>query len=171
MIASATDSPSPRPNPGPLSFDLSNLSPYDSMGYLMRRIVTAMGADIERAMEPLGLTNAQWRPLGLMHIGPPKTVAELARECFLDTSAMTRLLDRLESKGYCTRTRSSEDRRVVTLQLTDAGRVAATRIPEVLCTVQNTYLQGFSPDEWATLKSLLQRVLTNAPCACPPENP
>jgi DNA-binding MarR family transcriptional regulator len=138
------------------------------MGYLMRRIVTAMAADIERAMEPLGLTNAQWRPLGLMHIGPSKTVAELARECFLDTSAMTRLLDRLEAKGYCTRTRSLEDRRVVTLTLTDAGRTAALNIPNVLGGIQNTYLQGFSPAEADTLKGLLRRVLTNAPCASTP---
>ncbi|HNV60537.1 MAG TPA: MarR family transcriptional regulator [Rhodoferax sp.] len=161
MNASALDAPSV----GPITFDPSKHTPHDSMGYLMRRIVTSMGADIERAMEPLGLTNAQWRPLGLMHIGPPKTVAELARECFLDTSAMTRLLDRLEAKGYCTRTRSVEDRRVVTLGLTDAGREAALHIPGVLADIQNTYLQGFSPDEWSTLKGLLQRVLANSPCA------
>jgi len=134
----------------------------------MRRIVTAMAADIEHAMEPLGLTNAQWRPLGLMHIGPPKTVAELARECFLDTSAMTRLLDRLEAKGYCTRTRSLEDRRVVTLTLTDAGRTAALNIPNVLGGIQDTYLRGFSPAEADTLKGLLRRVLTNAPCVPTP---
>lgn len=158
------------PPAGPVIVDPGHLSPHDSMGYLMRRIVTAMGADIERAMEPLGLTNAQWRPLGLMHIGPPKTVAELARECFLDTSAMTRLLDRLEAKGYCTRTRSNEDRRVVTLTLTDAGRSAAQNIPDVLYGIQNTYLKGFSTDERHTLKALLQRVLANAPCASNQEN-
>jgi DNA-binding MarR family transcriptional regulator len=159
------------PPQGPVTFDPDKLSPHDSMGYLMRRIVTAMAADIERAMEPLGLTNAQWRPLGLMHIGPPKTVAELARECFLDTSAMTRLLDRLEAKGYCTRTRSVEDRRVVTLTLTDAGSAAAHNIPDVLCGIQNTYLQGFSPAEWDTLKGLLQRVLANSPGATNQETP
>lgn len=159
------------PPQGPVTFDPDKLSPHDSMGYLMRRIVTAMAADIERAMEPLGLTNAQWRPLGLMHIGPPKTVAELARECFLDTSAMTRLLDRLEAKGYCTRTRSLEDRRVVTLTLTDAGSTAAQNIPDVLCGIQNTYLKGFSPAEWDTLKGLLQRVLANSPGATNQETP
>lgn len=153
------------PPAGPVTVDPAKLSPHDSMGYLMRRIVTTMAADIERAMEPLGLTNAQWRPLGLMHIGPPKTVAELARECFLDTSAMTRLLDRLEAKGYCARTRSVEDRRVVTLSLTDAGRRVAQDIPEVLRGIQNSYLHGFSVEEWDTLKGLLQRVLANSTCA------
>ena len=88
--------------------------------------------------------------------------AELARDCFLDTSAMTRLLDRLEAKGYCTRTRSSVDRRVVQLELTEAGRAAARDIPQVLSGVQNTYLRGFSDAEWHTLKGYLQRVLANA---------
>ncbi len=32
----------------------------ESVGYLMRRIVTLVGGEIERRMEPLGLTDAQW---------------------------------------------------------------------------------------------------------------
>jgi DNA-binding MarR family transcriptional regulator len=88
-------------------------------------------------------------------------VAELARECHLDAGAMTRMLDRLEAKGLCTRSRSETDRRVVNIALTPAGSQAATEIPGVLCAVLNGHLSGLSADEFATLKSLLQRVLQN----------
>ena len=75
---------------------------------------------------------------------------------------MTRTLDRLEAKGLCERVRSEEDRRVVNIHLTEAGRQAAAGIPTVLCHVQNTCLEGFSTEEFETLKSLMQRVLVNA---------
>ena len=72
------------------------------------------------------------------------------------------MLDRLEAKGLVRRARSSEDRRVVNLELTDEGRDAAGRIPEVLCQVLNAHLRGFSRDEWLQLKGMLGRMLDNA---------
>jgi DNA-binding MarR family transcriptional regulator len=74
---------------------------------------------------------------------------------------MTRLLDRLEAKGLCKRIRSETDRRVVNIALTDTGREVAQGIPGVLCTVLNQHLTGLNADEFAMLKSLLQRVLAN----------
>jgi len=60
------------------------------------------------------------------------------------------------------RVRSSEDRRVVNLELTDEGRDAAKKIPAVLCCVQNAHLRGFSREEWQLLRDLLRRVHDNA---------
>ena len=136
--------------------------PEESVGYLMRRILATVATEIEREMEPNGLTNAQWIPLFKLSIGSASTVAELARECQLDAGAMTRLLDRLEAKGLLRRVRSSEDRRVVNLELSAEGRAAAQQIPGALCRVQNAHMRGFSRAEWETLKSLLRRILENA---------
>jgi DNA-binding MarR family transcriptional regulator len=138
-----------------------NYQPDESAAYLMRRILTCMAAEVDHALEPRDLTHAQWVPLFKLHLGNASTVAELARECQLDTGAMTRLLDRLEAKGLVTRVRSSEDRRVVNLELTKEGREAARHIPTVLCKVQNAFLQGLSIEEWQQLKDLLRRVLAN----------
>ena len=139
-----------------------NYQPEGSVGYMMRRILNTVAQEIEREMAPSDLTNAQWIPLFKLFMGSASTVAELARECQLDAGAMTRLLDRLEAKGLLKRVRSSEDRRVVNLELTAQGRVAAQQIPAALCRVQNAHLRGFSHAEWETLKSLLRRVLDNA---------
>lgn len=134
----------------------------DSVGYLMRRIITLMGQAIDREMEAAGLTNAQWMPLLKLYMGKATTVAELARKCDMDAGAMTRLLDRLEAKQFCIRVRSTDDRRVVNLELTEAGRVAAKEIPKILCHVQNTHLAGFSQDEWQIFKGYLRRILETA---------
>ena len=135
--------------------------PEESAAYLMRQILNLATAEIDKALEPAGLTNAQWVPLIKLHMGHASTVAELARECNIDAGAMTRTLDRLEAKGLLARVRSSEDRRVVNLELTREGREAARQIPAVLCTVQNAFLQGLSVAEWQQLKDLLRRIHAN----------
>ena len=136
--------------------------PEDSVGHLMRRVLTTVAHEVEQQLEASDLTNAQWVPLLKLFMGRASTVAELARECHLDAGAMTRLLDRLEAKAFCRRVRSVEDRRVVNIELTDAGREAARAIPGVLCQIQNAYLTGFSAEEFETLKGFLRRMLANA---------
>lgn len=143
-------------------YNAETYAPSESVGYLMRRIIAIVTQEIEHELEPSGLTNAQWVPLFKLALGSATTGAELARECELDAGAMTRLLDRLEGKGLCRRERSSEDRRVVNLEMTDEGREAVKVVPQVLSKLQNQLLAGFSVEEWKTLKEFLRRILDNA---------
>jgi DNA-binding MarR family transcriptional regulator len=151
----------PRPADSTVFYRPDSYRPDESAAYLMRRILSLMAAEVDEGLEPRGLTSAQWFPLFKLYQGEASTVAELARQCQLDAGAMTRLLDRLEDKGLVARVRTSEDRRVVNLELTKEGREAAKEIPQVLCQVQNAFLQGLSVQEWQQLKDLLRRVLAN----------
>jgi len=128
----------------------------------MHRILALLGQDIEREMAPTGLTNAQWGPIFKLYLGQASTVVELARECDHDAGSMTRLLDRLEAKELCQLVRSTDDRRVVNIELTPTGVLAAKEIPAILSHVQNAYLAGFSVEEWQTLKGYLRRILDTA---------
>ena len=139
-----------------------NYVPEDSVGYLMRRVLSTVAHEVERQLEASDLTNAQWLPLFKLYVGKSSTVVELARECHLDCGAMTRMLDRLEAKGLCLRVRSVADRRVVNIELTEAGREVAKGIPALLCQIHNAHLAGFSVEEFETLKSFLRRILDNA---------
>jgi DNA-binding MarR family transcriptional regulator len=139
-----------------------NWRPEQSVGYLMKRIIATFADAVDHELAPTGLTSAQWVPLLKVYLGEASTVAELARHCTLDAGAMTRTLDRLEAKGLVKRVRSSEDRRVVNLELTDEGRATAKRIPAALCRVQNAHLRGFSEDEWQLLRGMLRRILDTA---------
>lgn len=161
---SNTHTPAPKaPKTGQVTafYSADNYQTNESVGYLMRRIISHLAHGIDRELEPSDLTNAQWVPLLKLHRGCGSTVAELARECDLDAGAMTRLLDRLEAKQFCRRVRSVEDRRVVNIELTPAGSAAAQDIPKVLSNVQNAMLAGFSHEEWQTLKTYLRRMLDN----------
>lgn len=149
--------------PVPSFYQADNYRAEESIGYMMRRIMATVSQSIESQIcEPGSPTYPQWLVLYKLHAQKAATVAELARECLLDTGAMTRLLDRLEAKDLCRRVRSVADRRVVNIELTDEGRVAAQAVPHVLCRVQNEHLAGFSEDEWEQLKGYLRRILDNA---------
>jgi DNA-binding MarR family transcriptional regulator len=140
----------------------------ESIGYLLRQAVGAVARGAEIEMRSCGLTAVQWAPLMIISRGGAATAANLARELNTDTGAMTRMLDRLEAKGLLCRTRSSSDRRVVELTLTDTGRAATERIPYNLSRAYNAQLAGFTADEFTLLKGLLRRLIQNAPPPPPP---
>ena len=147
--------------PPPPFYCAETLAPDNSIGLLMKRVLQSVLQQVDRALQPHDLTHAQWIPLYWLARGDGSTPAELARDAALDPGAMTRALDRLEAKGLVGRMRSLEDRRVVQIALTDAGRAAAGLVPPVLSDVLNAHLAGFSEAEWQQLVALLQRMVAN----------
>ena len=135
--------------------------PMDSVGYKIRSVHVSITKMIDAEMHKCDLTAMQWRPLLLIYFGGIKTAAALAKETCMDTGATTRMLDRLQKKGLLLRTRCEQDRRVVNLALTEAGRLVCETIPADLCLVMNRHLQGFTNSELATLLTLLDRMLIN----------
>lgn len=133
----------------------------ESVGYMMKRIMASVVFQADKRLNAHGLTSAQWGPLMRLQTTGGSTVAELARWLNVDAGAMTRLLDRLEKKGLCKRVRSTEDRRVVQVELTADGAVAIAEVPAVLAEVLNGHLAGFSKTEWQALRTYLQRMLEN----------
>lgn len=72
-------------------------------------------------LDALDLTYTQY--ITMMPIWEAKriSVKELGKALFLDSGTLTPVLKSLESKGYITRARSSEDERVLLAELTDEG--------------------------------------------------
>lgn len=131
----------------------------ESVGYLMKRVMMSVVYQVDKRLDVHELTSAQWGPLMRLQTTGGSTVAELARWLQVDAGAMTRLLDRLEKKGLCKRVRSTEDRRVVKVELTPEGAASIQQVPAVLSEVMNAHLAGFSKTEWHALKTYLQRML------------
>ena len=148
--------------PAPSRFyEADTYRPDGSVGYLMRKVLSSVLAQADAQLSAYGLTFVQWLPLYKLAMNECNTVAGLARELEIDPAAMTRVLDRLEAKALVRRERSTEDRRVVRLTLTDEGRAVATKVPNVLAEVLNGHLRGFSRDEWQLLLQLLNRMVAN----------
>ena len=151
----------PSPSPASGFYSASHLEPQDSVGYLMRKVLSSIRTQADAQLSTHDLTYAQWVPLYKIARSGQATVASLARDLETDPAAMTRVLDRLEAKGLVLRERSTTDRRVVCLALTPEGDKVAARVPAVLAEVLNGHLSDFSHDEWQLLLGLLRRMLTN----------
>ena len=135
--------------------------PDQSVGFLMKRVLSSILSQADERLASLDLTHAQWLPLFKLAMKHCDTIAVLSRELELDPGAMTRSLDRLEAKGLVRRERSTEDRRVIHLVLTEEGKKVARKVPPVMAEVLNNHLRGFSEDEWKQLLALLARMVAN----------
>jgi DNA-binding MarR family transcriptional regulator len=133
--------------------------PDGSVGLLMRRAVEMVSRMLDTRMEAYGLTDAQWRPLLMLFWNEGATATQVARKVGCDTGATTRMLDRLEDKGLLRRVRSTDDRRVQQIELTEDGRRAAAVVPYVIADVLNAHLADLSRAEVDQLRKLLERIL------------
>ena len=90
-------------------YDPSKLVPENSVGYLMRKVMSSIRTQADAQLSLHDLTYAQWLPLFKLLKGCPDSVtaAALARDLDVDPAAITRLFDRLEAKGLVRRERST----------------------------------------------------------------
>lgn len=151
----------PTPSDAPTFYIPGQYRPDENMGYLMRKVMSSVRAQANAQLAAHDLTYVQWLPLYKLAMAEGNTIASLARDLEIDPGAMTRSVDRLEAKGLVRRERSTADRRVVHLVLTDEGRQVASKVPAVLAEVLNGHLRGFSEDEYQLMKQFLLRMLAN----------
>ncbi|WP_179403404.1 MarR family winged helix-turn-helix transcriptional regulator [Burkholderia guangdongensis] len=150
-------------------YDPDNIALETSLGYYLSKARQALGERMDRALEPLDLTSQQIGVILLLARGYARTPFELSRKLSYDSGSMTRMLDRLERKGFVSRARSEQDRRVIELTLTERGADAAHALPALIANALNAQLAGFSADELVLLTGMLQRFIANGPDtpACP----
>jgi MarR family transcriptional regulator, multiple antibiotic resistance protein MarR len=143
-------------------YDARSFDHRETLGYLVGHVRRALLEALERELGPHGLTGPQAIVMFQLARGEANHAAEFCRVLQYDPGAMTRLLDRLEKKGFVRRIRDPENRRKVHVELTPAGRSAVPRIGASAIGVFNHFLRGFSPAEARQLIGFLKRLLANA---------
>ena len=150
-------------------YDIETYQPRKGVGHLLSRVRSEMLAALDKALEAdaelsaLEISSAQFIVIAALALAETaKSASDLCKGISYDAGAMTRMIDRLESKGLIRRNRRPEDRRVVYLELTDEGTRAYPRMREVSMGVVNRFLRGFSEAEARQLENFLSRMLQNA---------
>ena len=146
-----------------------NYEPVRGVGALLGRLrgelLTAIDAELaaEERLAPLEVTSAQLIIIAnLAAQDGRRCVSDLCKGIQYDAGAMTRMIDRLETKGLIQRERCSNDRRLVYLELTEQGRELYPTMREISRRVLNRFLRGFSREEAGQLEGYLRRMLANA---------
>jgi DNA-binding MarR family transcriptional regulator len=150
-------------------YDIETYQPRKGVGHLLSRVRAEMLVALDKALEAdaelsaLEISSAQFIVIAALALAETaKSASDLCKGISYDAGAMTRMIDRLESKGLIRRNRRPEDRRVVYLELTEEGTRAYPRMRAVSMAVVNRFLQGFSAAEARQLESFLSRMLQNA---------
>lgn len=127
-------------------------SAFDAFAQAVRRARGAAGAGNG------GLTLSQYGLLEDLGGGHTARVQELAAGAGITPSTATRILDALERRGIVRRVRSREDRRVVTVSLTDLGERLVSSEREWLRGRQQAFYMSLPPEEQALAPDLLLRL-------------
>jgi len=72
-------------------------------------------------LKPLGITYTQYLVFLVLGECGEMKVSEIGAKLLLDNGTLSPLLKKLEKEGYILRTRSSEDERIVMINLSDKG--------------------------------------------------
>jgi len=133
---------------------------YDEILIALRRIMRATDLQSQQLSRQSGLTVPQLLVMqAIAKEGSPST-STLARHIVVSHATVTRIIDRLERDGVVKRQKSSKDKRVVNVSLTDTGKSKLDAAPEPL---QAEFLRKYRElESWEQqmLKSSLLRIAT-----------
>lgn len=103
--------------------------------------------------------------MAMIAANPGLNQNDLAASLVLKKSAVTRVVQRLEARGFVIRSPSPRDRRAKSLTLTESGAVLAEAVRVATQTQQATWFEGIDPDHQAAffdvLRSLLARLVAS----------
>jgi len=133
-----------------------------TLGLLFRQLRDGMWARMALELANAGhdLTFSQYIVLKELAAGTAG-VTELARSAQLDPGGMTRLLDKLEARGFVARVADPSDRRAVHIHLTDTGRALWDEVNHLGLRVKEHAMRGLSEADRGQLTELLMRVRDN----------
>ena len=111
--------------------------------------------------ELLGLRLKQFMVLGYVrdHGDGGVSQQELETAMLIDANAVVLLLNELEAAGMSVRKRDPHDRRRHLVEITESGKAALERAERAREGLEEEILAELGPEERATLRKLLRRVL------------
>lgn len=105
-----------------------------------------------------GLTSSQYNVLRILRgEGKPLPCLEIAERMIQVVPAMTGLLDRLEQQELIRRRRSTEDRRVIYVELTDKAGTLLRTLDEPVSKLQHKLVGHLTKTELKELSRLLEK--------------
>jgi len=97
----------------------------------LRRVFQAVQEHSKRVERETGLTGPQAWTIRVIADNEPIKISDIARRIYLHVATVVGIIDRLELRGYVSRTRDHKDRRVVYVMLTENGRTLIANAPQV----------------------------------------
>ncbi|MGA9178420.1 MAG: MarR family transcriptional regulator [Desulfobacterales bacterium] len=112
--------------------------------FSIRRLIQANELYTKELNKKYQVSSAQLNCILSLYEYGPLPPSKIARHIMVKSSTVTGVVDRLEKKGLAERMRNSPDRRVITIQLTEAGKKLAQNAPPP---IQQKIIDGLKQTE------------------------
>jgi len=128
-----------------------------SLLYAVKRVELVVRWHLEELLKPAGITATQYTALTVLeqHDGLP--AAQLARWSFVTAQSTADLVRALEQRGLITRERNPENRRELSIRLTDAGRALLAEYAEVIQALEQRMVDDFAERQVDQLRTALAK--------------
>jgi len=128
------------------------------------RTADALSRGAEALLKPAGLSGTQYNVLRILSGAGEQGLAcsEIGGRLISRDPDITRLLDRMESRGWIARAREQQDRRVVKTRITDEGRRILTELDAPVRELHRRQLHHIPQKQLRQLSLLLERARTHA---------
>lgn len=135
----------------------------EEIRYLLLAVQREGNRALSEALLPLGLTPSQAEALRVLQDYQPISLGELGGLLVCESGSPSRLVTGLVTAGLVQRVVAPQDRRYVTLTLTQSGEARATQVAEVEAAIHQQIeqlIQGVPIDE---IKKMFWRYIDNRP--------
>jgi len=152
-----------------LQAELKQKTPFPSREqetYLaLLRTADALETQVESWLKEFGLTGTQYNALRILRGASPEgfPCSEIGERMITHDPDITRLLNRLEDRGFVERTRAKQDRRVIYGKITPAGLKLLREMDAPVEKRAREMLHHVGQDKLKQLIELLELVRSNAP--------
>ena len=131
----------------------------DYLPALLAQASQLISGEFHRVVAARGVSVSEWRVLATLAGGEPMSIGRIAEITTLKQPTVTRLLDRMETKGHLRRLVNEGDRRVTLVAISAAGsRLVGKLIPLALEHEQRV-LEPFGLARAEALKATLHAII------------
>lgn len=135
------------------------LPPLEShLGYWLRRVSNAVSGMFARALQEKQTSVAEWVLLRELHERGQTAPGELADSLGLTRGAVSKIVDKLDAKGWIQTETKEGDSRFRMLSLTRTGRRSLPVLAEIADQNDARYFACLSAREKSTLRELLAKI-------------
>jgi DNA-binding MarR family transcriptional regulator len=126
------------------------------MAYMVSHLERALRRKLRQALEPLGLTIAQYTALSVFHNSGRLSNAQLAERIMVSPQAANALIKTIEKKDWIVRTPDPNHGRIINISLTTKGKKLLARCDKVIAKTERAMLKGFSNNQIVSLHGQLR---------------
>lgn len=128
----------------------------ENIGLLIHDVGRLLRVLYDRQMASIGLTRSQWLLLTYLYFKDGINQTELASLMDMEKAPLSRLLDRMEIKGWIIRKNETKDRRIKNIYLSESVKPFVSSLREKAAKYRKDSLSILSDKELSKLRDLLQ---------------